>query len=300
MLVNRTFGNQNWIDISSPNQEELDSLVMLNNIDPLVVRDLLTPTPIQYVKDFGEGIYVVIHIPSFKHSHSENSEQEIDIIITENILITTRYDSVDALHYFAKEVEVEDILNREKDSHLFFGMMQEIYKFLDNEIEYIKDWTKEAEKNIFRGKEKEMVSDLSEARRNLITFKRIVAPHNAIWQKMFEIGEDKFEKHFTDNMKNLIEDWRRLMLEVDNVREILEELRDTNNSLLTTKQNETMKIFTILAFVTFPLSLIAAIFGMNTADMPIIGSPNDFWRIISLMSGTAIAMFLYFKYKKWI
>jgi magnesium transporter len=70
--------------------------------------------------------------------------------------------------------------------------------------------------------------------------------------------------------------------------------------MLSTKQNEIMKIFTILAFVTLPLSLIAAVFGMNTTFIPIVGLPNDFWIIIGIMIITSLAMFAYFKYKKWI
>jgi magnesium transporter len=81
--------------------------------------------------------------------------------------------------------------------------------------------------------------------------------------------------------------------------ESLHELRETNNSLLTTKQNETMKVFTILAFVTLPLSLIASIFEMNTRYTPIIGLPFDFWIIIGGMAVMSIAMFSFFKFKKW-
>jgi magnesium transporter len=81
--------------------------------------------------------------------------------------------------------------------------------------------------------------------------------------------------------------------------ESLHELRETNNSLLTTKQNETMKKLTLLAFITFPLSLIASIFEMNTVDMPIVGLQHGFWIIIGGMTVVGLAMFWYFKYKKW-
>ena len=61
-----------------------------------------------------------------------------------------------------------------------------------------------------------------------------------------------------------------------------------------------MKILTIMAFVTFPLSLIAAIFGMNTVYIPIIGTPGDFWIVMGIMGFATFLMFLYFKRKKWI
>ena len=80
--------------------------------------------------------------------------------------------------------------------------------------------------------------------------------------------------------------------------ETLEELRNTNSALLTTKQNEIMKLFTILAFITFPLTLFTSMFGMNTIATPIVGGTNDFWMILGIMGVVSIGFFAYFKYKR--
>lgn len=292
--------DQVWTDLNSPTKEELDGLILAQNLDPLIAKDLLTPTPRQHAKEFSNAIYAVIHIPIFKHAHSLNLEQEVDFIITEKGLLTTRYDSIDALHHFAKQIEVDEILNKENHSHLFFGLMREIYKFLFDEVEYTKDWLREIEKNIFQGREKNMVFDISEAGINLLSFKRVVGPHEAVWRNLKEIGTSHFGEKFGKDAKVLLEEAERLTLELGNISDMLDELRETNNSILSTKQNEVMKIFTILAFVTFPLSLIAAIFGMNTAFIPIVGTPNDFWIVVGFMFIVSLAMFSYFKYKKWI
>ncbi len=300
MIVTRSFMDQVWTDLNSPTKEELDGLILAQNLDPLIAKDLLTPTPRQHAKEFSNAIYAVIHIPIFKHAHSLNLEQEVDFIITEKGLLTTRYDSIDALHHFAKQIEVDEILNKENHSHLFFGLMREIYKFLFDEVEYTKDWLREIEKNIFQGREKNMVFDISEAGINLLSFKRVVGPHEAVWRNLKEIGTSHFGEKFGKDAKVLLEEAERLTLELGNISDMLDELRETNNSILSTKQNEVMKIFTILAFVTFPLSLIAAIFGMNTAFIPIVGTPNDFWIVVGFMFIVSLAMFSYFKYKKWI
>ena len=61
-----------------------------------------------------------------------------------------------------------------------------------------------------------------------------------------------------------------------------------------------MKILTIMAFVTFPLSLIASIFGMNTSTLPVVGYEYDFWVIIGGMFMFTVIFFAFFKYKKWL
>ena len=70
--------------------------------------------------------------------------------------------------------------------------------------------------------------------------------------------------------------------------------------MLSSKENEVMKTLTIMAFVTFPLSLIATIFGMNTVNMPIIGGDYDFWIVIGIMAIFTFAFFVFFKKNKWL
>jgi magnesium transporter len=61
-----------------------------------------------------------------------------------------------------------------------------------------------------------------------------------------------------------------------------------------------MQIFTILAFITLPLTLITGIFGMNTDHTPIVGVPGDFWIVIGIMAVLGSSFFIYFKRKGWL
>lgn len=292
--------DQVWVDLNSPTKEEIDSLVLTQDISPIIAKDLLAPTPTQYTKEDGQTIYTVLHIPTFRHSHTVEDSQEVDFIISANGVVTARYDSIDALHYFAKQIEVNKILNKGENSHLFFSIMKEIYKSMTDELAYMEDWMKEIEKNIFEGREKEMVFTISNAGRNLLNFRRMVDPHGNVFESLRETGKEKFGEEFGAEAKVLVEEWRRIMRRVNNQMDLVTELRETNNSMLSTKQNEIMKIFTILAFVTFPLSLIASIFGMNTSFLPIVGWSGDFWIVMGIMFIMSLAMFAYFKYKKWM
>ncbi len=300
MIVNRSIGNYIWVDLNSPTDEEAESLILAHQVDPTVAKDLIYPTPKQQTRKFEDSIYAVIHIPSFKHSHSIDTRQEIDCVISKEMLVTARYDSIDALHNYAKAAEVADILKNGNSIHPFFGLMKEIYTSLFNELYYIEDLLKDIERNVFQGKEREMVIALSDVSRNLLNFERIVSPHKAIWQTLVEVSKDKFGKKFEVEAESLLKDWERLFLFERSLAGMVSEIRETNNSLLSTKQNEIMKVLTILAFVTFPLSLIAAIFGMNTKYIPLVGLDGDFWMVMSIMFFATIAMFTFFKFKKWL
>ena len=82
--------------------------------------------------------------------------------------------------------------------------------------------------------------------------------------------------------------------------ESLHELRETNNSLLTTKQNETMRVLTIMALLTFPLALLVAILNINSVSNPVFGMKNGFWFIVTTVVGSGAIMIWYFKHKGWL
>jgi magnesium transporter len=108
-----------------------------------------------------------------------------------------------------------------------------------------------------------------------------------------------FGESFEPYLTELFHHYQYLARRTASLGASLQELRDTNDSLLSTKQNEIMKALTVMAFVTYPLALIAAVFGMNTAHTPLVGHPLDFWLVVAIMITAAAIFFAYFKYKRW-
>lgn len=293
-----------WLDVHLPSKDEVDSLCRDYSIDHTIGFDLLHPTPKPKVSTSGDKLYAVIHIPVFKHSHSkeksQGNEQEIDFVIGRKLLITARYDSIDALYKYSKSVEVNTILEREEGgNHTFVEIILEIYKSLFDELSYMEDRLKDIEKKIFSGLEKEMVLSISNISRDLLNFRRIIEPHREILEQLKKLGIDTLGKKFNSEIDEVIEEWKRLTKSAQDHADFIDELRETNNSLLSTKQNETMKMLTVLAFTTLPASIIAAIFNMSTS-LPLVGKPHDFEIVIGMMVTASICMLIFFKYKKWL
>ena len=57
---------------------------------------------------------------------------------------------------------------------IFYHMINKIYKFTSDEIEYTSSKLKKIEDDIFKGMEKEMVKEISETGRILLDFKQIM------------------------------------------------------------------------------------------------------------------------------
>lgn len=293
-----------WIDLNSPTNEEIRQIASEYHIHPLVTHELAIPTLRAKVDLYDDLIYLILHFPSNRKDVDTINDQEVDFVIGKNFIITTRYGEVDALISFSKTFEVESILEKgsmgKHAGFIFFAMITRIYDDLLHRIEGLKEDAAVIESEIFKKKEKEMVIKISEVSRQLLDFKRATSLHCEVLRSFEVAGEKFFGNDFRFYLRSIMGTCYKLESAIKNTMEYLGELRETNNSMLSTKQNEIMKVLTIMAFVTFPLSLIAAIFGMNTKTLPIVGTPNDFWIIIGIMIALTTSFFIFFKYKKWL
>ena len=98
-------------------------------------------------------------------------------------------------------------------------------------------------------------------------------------------------------MENSKRFWENLEIQ----KEMVEILNNTNESLLNNRLNDIMKTLTIFSVIVFPLTLLAAIFGMNTMEgMPFINNPNGFWIIMAMMMFGCLGMLIIFAKKRWL
>ena len=304
MLTKYTHRDVTWIDLESPTKEEVYKVMNEYSVHPSVAEELLMPSMKPKVDLHDNLIYLILHFPAFRHTHNHQQNQEVDFIIGKDFIITTRYDTVDPLHKFSKIFEVNSILDKSDiGTHagfVFYFMIKKLYKALEHELEYINDAIETIEDDIFEGKEKEMVISLSIISRDLLNFKQALRMHKEVLESFGEVGVKFFGKTFSHQVKSIIGEYYRIKGIINTHNDSLNELRQTNDSLLSTKQNEVMKTLTIMALVTFPLSLIASIFGMNTKYLPIVGSTNDFWVVMGIMLTLTFIMFIFFKYKRML
>lgn len=304
MITRYTHKNLVWVDMESPTQSEVREIMAEFHINPLAAEELLSPTLRPKVDVYENFIYLILHFPAAKHTHNKNNEsQEVDFMVGKNFLITTRYDTVDPIHKFSKVFEVNSILDRSDigshGGYLLFYMVRKLYRAVGHELENIESALDNIEEQIFNNKEREMVEEISNVSRQLLNFKQALAAHKDILASFEVAGKQFFGDSFAYHLRSIVGEYYKAENELKFHSETACELRETNNSLLSTKQNETMKLFTVMAFIAFPLTLIASIFGMNTG-LPIVGAEHDFSIIMGIMIATGIIFFIFFKWKKWL
>ncbi len=304
MISRYTHKKLTWIDLESPTPEEVRSVMEEFKIHQLVANELLSPSARPKVDLYDKFIYLILHFPYFIHGHGKKPEQEVDFIIGNNFLITAHYETIDPLHEFSKVFEVNSIIDKsyigKHAGFLAFYLIRELYRSLSRELESINHLMSKVENKIFEGHEKRMVYEISRLSRNLLGFKQSMSAHKDTLESFEAAGRQFFGEEFSYYLKALHGEYYKVANMLGGSVDILAELKETNDSLLSTKTNETMKVLTVMAFLTLPLSLITQIFGMSSMNLPVISEPDGFSVIIISMISVAVTLFAYFKYRKWI
>ena len=292
-----------WVDLENPDADEIAELGKEFNIGPVLAEELLSPTAKPRVDVYAESTYAVFHFPALRHTRKKSRSQEIDIILGKKFLITVHYEPLEAITEFKRACEAEELVGKHKGTfhvgHILFELAERLYHESEYELAALEDTVSNIEERIFSGEEKEMVLAISQATRELLEHKRVLGAHSQTLETLEKVGIPLLG----DDMRNYFHGMASLHYRVLNhahvMSDMIDELRETNMAMLSTRQNEVMKNLTIMAFVTFPLTLIAGIFGMNTINAPIVGSPHDFYLILGGMAALTISFFAYFKLKNW-
>lgn len=300
MITRYAYHDLSWIDILLPTAAEARLVMQEFAIDGRIAQEILGASPKPRAELYLNCIYLILHFPTLHTLHEKSAAQEVDFIITKNTLITVRYETIEAVDAFAKELEVHRILDKiSMGGHagvLFHLLITKLYRSLFHGLDVAENALDAIEQRVFEGHEREMVFDLSLVSRALIDFNRTISYHAEVLDALERIGTHFFDPPFEHTLHAISAEYRRVSDALDGKRQYLHELRATNDALLSSKQNEVMQIFTILAFVTFPLSLLANVFSIS----PLANHPNAFLYIIGILFVGSLTMLSYFRHRRWL
>jgi len=300
-----TFNNITWIDIQNPQEEDLEILKEKFKLHPFISNQFLPPIHRPKIEEFPNQLFIVLHFPVYNEKIRQTKPVELDFIVTHNTLITSHQEEIPALKNFFNECNLQNYYQTkhfETIGHLVLGLLDWMIDSCLPMLDHIGERIEEIESHVFEGKEKEMLSEIAMVKKDLIDFRRAIKPQRSV----LEILGKKTPRFFSEKVKPLAQEVIGSLVRVWNVlenhRELINSIEQTNNSLLSYKLSDIMKILTVVSFITFPLSVIVGFFGMNVfGSLPIIKENPYTWLVILIgMLLTTLIMVIYFKRKKWL
>jgi magnesium transporter len=292
-----------WIDIREPDADDALKLQKKFGLHPLIVEEFSTPTLRPKATEYGNCLYLAIHIPLFDTENKTTYPGEIDIVICPDALITAHDTDIYQLTEFFKELrgnrKKRDIFMSQSPGKLLHYIMEMLLESCFPKLDHVSKKLDNIEEEIFAGHEKEMVFEISLVKRDILNFRRTMKPQKTVFeslaQKDYSLIERELKPYYQDLIGTNIRIWNNL----ESAKETVESLEATNNSLLSNKLNMTMKVLTIFSAIMLPLTVYSSIMAMSV-DVPLHHNPLAFWIHTGTMLLIAAITFIIFKLKKWL
>lgn len=296
----------NWLNIENAGKKEIEYLKKKYKFENEHLKNSFATKTAQRpsIENGNDYIFMIMQFPVFHDDHIISGE--IDFFIGNGYLITLHNKNIETFNNFfsTSRKDPNSLISYQFESSaiLLYEILEKLilntYSILDKNSIVIE----EVEDTIFAQKQKRSVTEILTLKRNIINIRKILQNHKNTIQKLMEMEnklmpEDDIADHYTFLLENSKKVWQIL----DNQKEMIDALYATNESLINYRTNEIMKTLTLFSVIVFPLTLLAAIFGMNTTEgMPFMNSANGFWQIILIMLIGCLIMILYFRKKKWL
>ena len=300
-----SYNNITWIDIQNPRRKDINFLKNKFNLHPIILEEFTTTSMRPRAEEFENCLYIVMHIPLFDQKKKVTYSGEMDIVITQDHLITvhpqTNIPLKAVMKLLNESKEVKQKAMSKSVGFLLYFILEKLISSCFPKLDHINEKINEIEEGIFDGQEKEMVRELSIIKRDILAFRRVLKPQKSVLesliQKNYRLLERELNNYFQDLVGTNIRAWNTL----ENTQEIIESLEDTNSSLLSYKINEAMRFLAAISLVTFTLSVTTGIFSMHPfGAFSISQNPTTFFGIIGFMIFIMLILLIVFKRKKWL
>jgi magnesium transporter len=294
-----------WIHLDAPDALAAGMLAGRFGWHPLDVEDVLSKRQRPKVDDYVEDgyLFTVLHFPVYDSAVQRLNAAELDVFVGPDYLITLPTVELLPLTRLFQRCEENEAFREQLFSkgsgRLLYEVLDDLFDYCFPILDKIGHKLDSLEDDVFEGRSDEVVRDLSNAKQEIISYRKIIKPERSTLRVLERHIErflpEELELYFDD----IVDAAERIWDMLDNYKEVVEALEDTNESVISHRQNDVLRVLTVITVLLLPLTLITGVFGMNT-KFPGFGTEWAFWTIFGIMGGALVGMLAFFRSKKWL
>src|SRR4051812_43260144 len=287
-----------WINIERPRPVDQAWLEERFDFHALDYEDVFSRNQRPKVDEYDEYLFIVLHVARYDKVVSRLNAAELDIFVGPDYVITLPNEPLQPVEYLFERCRTNEELREQLFSK---GSGYLLYKIVDGCVDAsfpmlrkIGNKLERIEEEIFEGRTMEVVRDISNAKQEIINFRKVVRPQRVTFRDLERTKQRYIPEDLDIYFDDVIDASERVWDMLENFKEVVEGLEGTNESAISHRVNETVRVLTAISVVVLPLTLIASIWGMNVR-VPGEGSSVAFYAVLGIMAVVLIAMLAVFR-----
>ena len=262
-----------WLQLEEPTAVETAWLAQNFEFHELDLEDVLSTRQRPKIDEYDDYMFIVLHVPHYNKERARLDAAELNVFIGHDYIVTLPNVPLKPLgRLFA---QLEDNQERREEyfgkgsGYVLYEILSELFDYcfpILDKIGFKLDRMREA---IFTERRSEdVVRDISDVKHEIVSYRKVIKPERSTLRLLERTRylPDDLEVYFDD----IVDKAERIWDQLDNYKEVVEALEQTNESVIAHKQNDILRLLTIFSVILLPLTLLSGIFGMNFQPHPVL------------------------------
>jgi magnesium transporter len=286
--------------IDAPTIESLSERFVWHELD---LEDVLSKRQRPKVDEHPDYLFMVLHFPAYDKAIQRLNAAELDVFLGQDYLVTLpNVELLPVSRLFGRcrdDEDLRDDLFSKGSGYLLYHVLDDLFDYCFPILDKIGHKLDRIEDEMFEGASDEIVRDISNVKQEIISYRKIIKPERATLRLLDRFTARYLPETLEEYFDDIVDSAERIWDMLDNYKEVVEALEDTNESVISHRQNEVLRVLTVFSVLLLPLTLVASLFGMNVM-FPGYGTHEAFWVIVAAMLVTIAGLAGFFRYKRWM
>jgi len=297
-----------WIDLLEPTKEEDQHVEELLGIEVPTREDMTGLEPSELLWAENGARYMIARLLTRLDSGTLEMNA-VTFILTKNTLVTVRYSQPKSFEMFLHRARkpggcgnsaeavmsglVDSIINRAAD------MLRDTGSDIDRVSQAVfRETKKTGDRNASFQRTLRLLGQqgdfISKARESFVSLERMLLFLSA------NFDADHVRKELREAIRTTLRDLQSLEEHATFQTNKIQFLLDATLGLVNLEQNNIIKLFSVMAVIFMPPTLVASVYGMNFEHMPELKWEYGYPLALLLMILVAVAPYFLFRWKNWL
>src|SRR5512144_984024 len=294
-----------WIKIEHPGALERAWLEEHFDFHALDLEDVLSRNQRPKIDQYDEYLFSVLNLPVFDRAAKRLGAGELDLFVGPDFLVTIPNQPLQPVEYLfercRQKEEIREQLFSRGSGYLLYRLVDDGFDYCFPMLRKIGNKLDVLEEEIFEGRSEEIVRDISNVKQEIINFRKVIRPQRPVLRDLEKVKqrylapEMDLEIYFDD----IVDAHERIWDMLENYKEVVEALEESNESVISHRVNDILRVLTSISVIVLPLTLLASIWGMNVR-VPGEQNMTAFYVIAGVMVVLLVGMVAFFRRRGWL
>ncbi|MBI3120266.1 MAG: magnesium transporter CorA family protein [Candidatus Kerfeldbacteria bacterium] len=294
-----------WIHVENPTQEDVNALKEEFDFHPLDLSDAMSKTQRPKIDVYDDYLFMVLHLPVFHLKTRKVDTQEVNLFLGQGYIVTMTDQAFPVLEGMfsscSTDKDFQKSFMHRGSSYLLYRIIHPLFRDVFSVVDKVGEYLHALENRIYS--EEQTVSSLREIatiQRMLLRLRATIDPQANIIGQLVTLKRSYLGKEADVYFDDVHDHVERISAFLSNQKDLLQSLYQMNESLISHRTGEVMKMLTLISASLLPLTLITGVYGMNIRGLPFADHPLAFLITVGFLFIVLATIIIFFRRKNWV